>query len=274
MAIQQGFPQISTQFVDEKRNITSAWRQFLVSLWRRTGEGQGGTTFASGDMKAVAGPAMQDGWLLCNGATLNQDDFPLLFMAIGTTWGMGGAGTFNLPDLRGRIPTGANIASPLGTYGGSATGFVTLTIGNLPSHSHPITDVQHTHTFTGIAHNHALTDPQHTHVFTGIAHNHALTDPLHHHASVIAASVVTTGVNPGGVTAGNTSDAATGLSLANTIAGGTNATAATGITLAATTAGGTNASSFTGITTTQAVGSATPFDIRQPFAAVNWLIKS
>lgn len=42
MAIQsQGFPQISAPMVDRGGNITQAWYKFFISLWTRTGAGQG-----------------------------------------------------------------------------------------------------------------------------------------------------------------------------------------------------------------------------------------
>ena len=48
------------------------------------------------------------GWFECNGAEISRTSYPLLFAAIGTTWGTGnGTTTFNLPDLRNRILIGA-----------------------------------------------------------------------------------------------------------------------------------------------------------------------
>jgi microcystin-dependent protein len=65
-----------------------------------------------------AGSNVPDGWLLCDGATYNQADYPELYTAIGTTWGTGGAGTFNVPDLRDRFVQGASATDALGTTGG------------------------------------------------------------------------------------------------------------------------------------------------------------
>jgi hypothetical protein len=42
MAQDQGFPIINQPFVDQLGNITSAWRQLLVTLWNRTGASGGG----------------------------------------------------------------------------------------------------------------------------------------------------------------------------------------------------------------------------------------
>ena len=48
------------------------------------------------------------GWFECNGAAVSRTTYPLLFAAIGTTWGAGdGSTTFRLPDLRHRALAGA-----------------------------------------------------------------------------------------------------------------------------------------------------------------------
>jgi microcystin-dependent protein len=45
--------------------------------------------------------------LECNGAAVSRTTFADLFAAIGTTFGVGdGATTFNVPDMRGRVPVG------------------------------------------------------------------------------------------------------------------------------------------------------------------------
>lgn len=48
-----------------------------------------------------------EGWLLCDGSTVSRTNYARLFTAIGTTYGTGdGSSTFNLPNLKGRIPVG------------------------------------------------------------------------------------------------------------------------------------------------------------------------
>ena len=93
-----------------------------------------------------------DGWLNCNGDLLNKIAYIDLFAAIGNAYG--GLITdlsFNLPDLRGRVGIGAGTGSDLtpramATSGGAETH--TLTMSEMPSHSHDINDPGHRHTYT------------------------------------------------------------------------------------------------------------------------------
>lgn len=46
-------------------------------------------------------------YLLCDGSAVSRTTYAALFALIGTTYGVGdGSTTFNLPDLRGRVPVG------------------------------------------------------------------------------------------------------------------------------------------------------------------------
>jgi microcystin-dependent protein len=65
-----------------------------------------------GDLQATARATAPDGWRLCDGTALNRLQFADLFTAISTTYGVGdGSTTFNIPDLRGRIPVGVDGAA-------------------------------------------------------------------------------------------------------------------------------------------------------------------
>jgi microcystin-dependent protein len=85
--------------------------------------------FPTGSMFPFAGataPAVTIGgvaaWLLCNGAAVSRTDFADLFAVLGSTYGAGdGSTTFNLPDLRGRVPIGAGTGAQ---NGGSGTGAI------------------------------------------------------------------------------------------------------------------------------------------------------
>lgn len=78
-------------------------------------------------------------WAFCAGQTLSISSNTALFSLIGTTYGGNGQTTFNLPDLRGRVPVGAGQGPGtsdyrLGQMGGSET--VTLTVAQLAPHTH------------------------------------------------------------------------------------------------------------------------------------------
>lgn len=51
------------------------------------------------------------GWLLCDGSAVSRTRYYRLFKSAGTGYGAGdGSSTFNVPDLRGRLPVGAEIS--------------------------------------------------------------------------------------------------------------------------------------------------------------------
>ena len=56
-----------------------------------------------------AANSVPDGWLLCDGSVVAEKEHPRLFEAIGTIYGTGPvAGSFRLPDLRGRFVRGVD----------------------------------------------------------------------------------------------------------------------------------------------------------------------
>ncbi|MCE3001454.1 MAG: tail fiber protein [Xanthomonadaceae bacterium] len=81
------------------------------------------------------------GWALCDGQLLPISQNTALFSLLGTTFGGNGQTTFALPDLRGRAPMfdGQGPGLPprvLGERGGTES--VTLTVAEMPPHSHPV----------------------------------------------------------------------------------------------------------------------------------------
>ena len=57
-----------------------------------------------GMIVSFAGDSAPNGWLICDGSTVNRKKYPYLFEAIGTKYGKGdGVTTFNLPDCRGKV---------------------------------------------------------------------------------------------------------------------------------------------------------------------------
>jgi microcystin-dependent protein len=93
-----------------------------------------------GEIRMFGGNFAPQGWAFCDGSLLVIAENDALFNLIGTTYGGDGQETFALPNLMGRIPihagTLAGTTYTLGESAGSES--VTLTIPQLPLHSHPI----------------------------------------------------------------------------------------------------------------------------------------
>jgi microcystin-dependent protein len=94
-----------------------------------------------GDIKMTGITFTQRGWMPCEGQLLSISNYTALFSLLGTTYGGDGRTTFGLPDLRSRVPVGYGTGPGLPSYnqgntGGSTTN--TLTISNLPAHSHSV----------------------------------------------------------------------------------------------------------------------------------------
>jgi hypothetical protein len=78
------------------------------TMWTDLATASGTTAvLPSGLVMPFAGTTTPDGWLACDGSAVSRTTYSLLFTAIGTTYGDGdGSSTFNVPDLRGRLPVG------------------------------------------------------------------------------------------------------------------------------------------------------------------------
>jgi microcystin-dependent protein len=92
-----------------------------------------------GEIRMFGGNFAPVGWAFCNGQLLAITDNDVLFNLIGTTYGGDGQTTFQLPDLRSRVPVhqgtspvGSNYV--MGQYGGVEA--VTLTTQQMPAHTH------------------------------------------------------------------------------------------------------------------------------------------
>jgi microcystin-dependent protein len=96
-----------------------------------------------GQITIFAGQYAPVGYVFCNGQSLSINEYQMLYALIGTTYGGDGVSTFNVPDLRGRVPVGMGIATgggainwAVGTSRGTET--VTLTTAQMPAHSHTL----------------------------------------------------------------------------------------------------------------------------------------
>ncbi|MGZ8962520.1 phage tail protein [Methylomagnum sp.] len=83
-----------------------------------------------------AGNFAPAGWMFCEGQLVPISEYEVLFNLIGTTYGGDGQESFALPDLRGRLPLHQGNGFTLGETGGVEE--VTLTVSQIPAHSHPM----------------------------------------------------------------------------------------------------------------------------------------
>lgn len=81
------------------------------------------------------------GWLECDGGEVSRSQYAELYGVVGDSFGDGnGTTTFNLPNLRGRVPVGQDTSQvefqDMGQTGGATTHV--LSIAQMPIHRHTI----------------------------------------------------------------------------------------------------------------------------------------
>lgn len=94
-----------------------------------------------GEIRMFAGNFAPNGWMFCEGQTMPISENEVLFQLIGTTYGGDGQETFNLPNLASRVPIHMGTGPDGTTYQiGEMAGTEqeTLTVNQIPVHSHPL----------------------------------------------------------------------------------------------------------------------------------------
>ena len=116
------------------------------------------------------------GFLICNGAAVSRTAYAALYVNIGTVYGIGdGSSTFNLPNLQGRVPVGRNTGdsnfASLAQSGGEDAH--TLSLNEMPTHGHNISDPGHNHGLNDPGHGHIMYQPNSTCATGQGANNHS-----------------------------------------------------------------------------------------------------
>lgn len=183
----------------------------------------------TGEMKIWPSANLPTDYLWCDGAAVSRTQYASLFAELGTVWGAGdGSTTFNLPDMRLRVPVGAGTGRGLGSTDGLAENARLVKWSH--SHAHTASGSSSTSISGGISgaptgvyttatdtnHNHSgppdhptgpnpggsgntRLGPAAGHGSTslvvqagGISHAHGIGDPWHSHGHTIGATTSTT----------------------------------------------------------------------------------
>jgi microcystin-dependent protein len=94
-----------------------------------------------GEIKMFSGGFAPQGWAFCNGQTLSINQNQALFALIGTLYGGNGTSTFALPNLQCCVPLGQGQGAGLSNYVvGQTVGTAntSLTVNNMPAHTHAL----------------------------------------------------------------------------------------------------------------------------------------
>lgn len=132
----QGVTNLETKFATLEAGLPQKMQALIASL--RT---QVENLIPAGTIAMYGAEKDPEGWVRCDGRTLERNAYPKLFAAIGTTNGFTSSTNFKVPEIRGRGVIGTGDFA-IGTRGGQAS--VTLRISQMPAHTHSIGEVGET----------------------------------------------------------------------------------------------------------------------------------
>lgn len=259
----------------------STWGGKLNQNWSKT-DSVLGATVPLGLIQMFVGTSSPNAyWKVCDGQALNTYTYKDLHAIISNNYGgtafssgvtdqSGATTTFNIPDMRARVPVGYNTDANIDISGTDATKLstrnlnvkggkenVVLTEAQLANHTHNLGDTSHNHNITESAHGHSIDD----HDITENDHTHSYSDPtigeyqgMRYDGSGSAQEYVT---QNGGTTTGASSTST--VSVANHTIG----TNTTGITI--------NDASLS-VSATQGTGSDNAHENMAPFVVINYII--
>ena len=94
-----------------------------------------------GEIRCFGFDFVPNGWASCAGQSMPINQNQALFSLLGTMYGGDGRTTFNLPDLRGRVPLSFGQGPGLSPYTQGQVGgdeSVTLQPNQIPGHTHQV----------------------------------------------------------------------------------------------------------------------------------------
>lgn len=214
-----------------------------------------------GEIRMFCGTFAPEGWLLCQGQTVPITTYQALYAILGTHFGGNGSTTFGIPNLQARMPIGVGVSPAghiyqLGQQGGSE--LISLGLPNLPTHTHQAASPAHTHPVTVPAHDHSYTDLKHTHTIE------LGCDDSGGGANVPSNAYFSVPNGGGGYSSNHPDKMATQTTDQN-------AGTATGTTGPSSAVVGASGPATTAITV-QNTGAGAPFDPRNLFLTINYII--
>jgi microcystin-dependent protein len=239
------------------------------------------------------------GYLLCDGTSYNITTYQNLYNVLGTSYNIAGdaAGTFRVPDMRGKFGLGASTTYALSPAASAKGGEVNhaLALGELAAHTHTLSAHTHVHSHTHTMGNHTHLGANHLHdlqghTHAGVNHLHDLQNHVHGYSygapSVVSLAGGPTGIyqcvnasaNTGGPSPNNTGAADRDLTTAGPNINNTG-WADRGLTTggpSTNTSDGPNTATTVGpsIDATSSIGSGTAHNNMPPFQTLNFIIRT
>jgi len=135
----------------------------LVNPGGAQGPGGAGDSAMVGVIQMYPSLTPPAGWMIADGSAISRTTYAALYSLIGTAFGVGdGATTFNLPDMRSRVPLGSGQGTGLTNRTLAATGGEeahALSVGEEAPHTH---GMDHYHNW-GAQGSHSHSDSGHSH---------------------------------------------------------------------------------------------------------------
>lgn len=158
---------IIAQLIEPDDVIPVGGTPFTLSL-SAAGGAVGGAGLVTGEIILWGGglASPPTGTLVCDGQAVSRTTFATLFGVIGTLYGAGdGSTTFNVPDMRDRVPLGIGSGGNSVTPGANEGVAVGSRHATRHKHAVQVTDPTHNHTHNDPTHSHGITDPSHAHAW-------------------------------------------------------------------------------------------------------------